>query len=58
MDARALSYATSFQFIAIGLGPFIAGLIAPTMGLRTYFALNIVLTLAGLALWLRSGRTA
>jgi MFS family permease len=54
MDARAISYATSFQFIAMGLGPFSAGLIAPTLGLRAYFGLTIVLTLVGLALWVRS----
>jgi MFS family permease len=56
MDARAISYATSFHFIAMGLAPFCAGLIAPALGLRTYFALTIALTVAGLALWLRGGR--
>jgi MFS family permease len=56
MDARAISYATSFQFIAMGLAPFCAGLVAPAVGLRAYFALTIVLTVAGLMLWLRSGR--
>jgi MFS family permease len=56
MDARAISYATSFQFIAMGLAPFCAGLVAPAVGLRAYFALTIVLTVAGLLLWVRSGR--
>jgi MFS family permease len=56
MDARAIAYAASFQFIAMGLAPFSAGLIGPTLGLRAYFAFTISLTLAGLALWLRSGR--
>ena len=56
MDARAISYATSFQFIAMGFAPFCAGLIGPALGLRAYFALTIVLTVAGLALWLRSAK--
>ena len=56
MDARAISYGASFQFIAMGLAPFCAGLIGPALGLRAYFALTIVLTTAGLALWLQSGR--
>ena len=58
MDARAISYAASAQFIAMGLAPFCAGLIGPALGLRSYFALTIALTIAGLALWLRSGRRA
>jgi MFS family permease len=58
MDARAIAYAASFQFIAMGLAPFTAGLIGPALGLRAYFALTIALTLLGLALWLRSGRDA
>jgi DHA1 family multidrug resistance protein-like MFS transporter len=56
MDARAISYAASFQFVAMGLAPFSAGLMGPTLGLRAYFAFTITLTLVGLALWLRSGR--
>ena len=56
MDARAISYATSFHFIAMGLAPFCAGLIGPALGLRAYFALTIALTLMGLALWMRSAR--
>jgi MFS family permease len=55
MDARAISYATSFQFIAMGLAPFCAGLIGPALGLRAYFALTILLTLAGMLYWVRSG---
>ena len=44
----------------MGLAPFCAGLIAPALGLRAYFGLTIALTVAGLALWLRSnpGRRA
>jgi MFS family permease len=56
MDARAISYATAFHFFGMGLAPFVAGLIAPVMGMRTYFALTIVLMLCGLVLWLRPPR--
>lgn len=56
MDARAISYGTSFQFIAMGLAPFVAGLIGPAFGLRAYIALTIVLTIASLGLWMMSGR--
>lgn len=52
-DARAISYASSFQCIGMGLAPFCAGLIGPVLGLRAYFALFTVLTLGGLMLWLR-----
>lgn len=58
MDARAISYATSFHFIAIGLAPFCAGLIGPVFGLRTYFALTVAFSLIGLVLWLRASRRA
>ena len=54
MDARAISYAGSFHFMAIGLAPFCAGLIGPLLGLRAYFALTIVLTVVVLVLWVRS----
>jgi MFS family permease len=57
MDARAISYGSSFQFIAMGLAPFFAGLIGPAFGLRAYFGLTIVLTIGALAYWIRSGRT-
>jgi MFS family permease len=56
MDARAISYNTSFHFIAIGLAPFCAGLIGPVFGLRAYFALTVVFTFFALAVWLRSAR--
>jgi MFS transporter, DHA1 family, multidrug resistance protein len=58
MDARAISYGSSFQFMAMGLAPFCAGLIGPLFGLRAYFALTIVLTVLGFVLWLRSSRLA
>jgi MFS family permease len=58
MDARAISYASAFQFLAMGLAPFIAGLIGPVLGLRAYFALTIVLMGGGLVLWKRSAKHA
>ena len=56
MDARAISYATAFQFFAMGLAPFAAGLISPVLGMRVYFALTIVFMFGGLVLWLRTVR--
>lgn len=56
MDARAISYAASFQYCAMGLGPFLAGLIAPVLGLRAYFAVIVVLTAIVLLAWIRSAR--
>jgi len=53
MDARALSYVTAFQFLAMGMAPFIAGLVGPLLGLRAYFAITTALMLGGLVLWLR-----
>ena len=57
MDARAIAYASSCNYVGSGLAPFCAGLIGPALGLRAYFALVIVLTLAGLVNWLRSARS-
>lgn len=54
MDARAISYSTAFQFFAMGIAPFTAGLIGPVLGLRVYFALTILAMIGGLALWLRA----
>ena len=56
MDARALSYATAFQFLAMGMAPFMAGLVGPMLGLRAYFAITTALMLGALVLWLRSGK--
>lgn len=55
-DARAISYSTAFQFFAMGVAPFAAGLIGPVLGLRVYFALTILAMAGGLALWLRAVR--
>lgn len=54
MDARAISYATSFHFLAMGVAPFVAGLIGPVFGLRTYFGLATAAMVGGLMLWRRS----
>jgi hypothetical protein len=40
----------------MGLAPFGFGLIGPLLGIRAYFALTIVLTVAGLLSWLRIER--
>ncbi len=53
MDARAISYATSFQFFAMGVAPFFAGIIGPLFGLRVYFALTMIALSAGLVMWMR-----
>jgi DHA1 family multidrug resistance protein-like MFS transporter len=55
-DARAISYSTAFQFFAMGIAPFAAGLIGPAFGLRVYFALTILAMAGGLAFWLRAVR--
>ncbi len=54
MEGRVLSYSAAFGALGMGLGPFVAGLIGPIFGLRSYFFLNAALILVLLALWLRS----
>jgi DHA1 family multidrug resistance protein-like MFS transporter len=56
MDARAIAYSTAFQFFAMGVAPFAAGLIGPVLGLRVYFALTILAMAGGLVLWLHAVR--
>ncbi|MNG42051.1 hypothetical protein D3C84_1316690 [compost metagenome] len=58
MDARAISYSTAFHFLAMGLAPFVAGLVGPAFGMRTYFAITMLAMAVGLALWLRGAKTA
>ena len=58
MDARAISYGQSFQFMAMGLAPFVAGLVGPVFGLRAYFAVTIVLMAGGLWLWLATASSS
>jgi len=54
MDARALSYVTAIQFLAMGMAPFMAGLVGPMLGLRAYFAISTALMLGALVLWLKT----
>ncbi len=54
MDARAISYATAFQFLAMGTAPFIAGMVAPLLGLRVYFAFTLCALGTGLWWWRRT----
>jgi MFS family permease len=58
MESRAIAYGQSSQFLASGIAPFLAGTIAPVLGLRVYFALTIVVTAIGAWSWLRSSRRA
>ncbi|OGA15235.1 MAG: hypothetical protein A3H32_11895 [Betaproteobacteria bacterium RIFCSPLOWO2_02_FULL_63_19] len=56
MDARAIAYASAFQFIAMGSAAFFAGIIGPALGLRMYFALIVAVTLVSLMLWIGTQR--
>ena len=58
MDARAIGYGSSCNYIGSGLGPFVAGLLGPLVGLRAYFAVTIVVTAVALWLWMRSIKKA
>jgi len=55
MDARAISYATAFQMIGMGVAPFVAGLVGPWLGLRAYFAFACGLTALAWLVWVRWG---
>jgi len=60
MEARTLSYGTAIQQIGSATAPLVAGLLAPYLGLRGYFALASGLIGVGWALWRkaeREGRT-
>ena len=54
MEARVLAYASAFGALGIGVGPFVAGMIGPVLGLRAFFALNSLLLLVGFAIGLRA----
>jgi len=58
MDARAISYSTAFHFLAMGLAPFVAGLVGPALGMRAYFAITMLAMAVGLTLWLRVAKKA
>jgi MFS family permease len=55
MEARAMAVGTAFGMLGMGSGPLLGGLIGPLLGLRAYFAVNVVLLALGLAAWLRWG---
>ena len=54
MDARALAFGTSLYMLGHGGAPVLAGVVGPLLGLRAYFAGNVLLLLTGLVLWLVS----
>lgn len=54
MESRVLAYLTSFGMLGLGIGPFLAGVIGPVMGLRAYWGLNGLLLLLCLGAWYRS----
>ena len=54
MESRVLAYLTAFGMLGMGVGPFIAGQVGPTLGLRAYFGLNALMLLACLGAWYRS----
>lgn len=56
MEARVMAYGAAFGMLGIGGGPFIAGQIGPLLGLRAFFALNTVILLVALLLWMRHMR--
>ncbi len=55
MDARALGFGTSLYMLGHGVAPFLAGQLAPHIGLRGYFVVHAGLVASGLALWLAHG---
>jgi DHA1 family multidrug resistance protein-like MFS transporter len=51
MDSRVLAWLAASGMLGMGLGPLLAGLVGPWLGLRVYFALNAALVAGGLLLW-------
>jgi MFS family permease len=56
MEARTLSYGTAIQQMGSATAPLVAGLLAPYLGLRGYFALASVLIALGWWFWRRIAR--
>jgi DHA1 family multidrug resistance protein-like MFS transporter len=56
MEARTLSYGTAIQQMGSATAPLVAGLLAPYLGLRGYFALASVLIALGWFFWRRIAR--
>jgi DHA1 family multidrug resistance protein-like MFS transporter len=55
MEARALGLAAAVQMLGNGSAPMLAGMLAPSVGLRGYFALNSALLLGVFGLWTARG---
>ncbi len=53
MEARTLSYGTAIQQMGSATAPLVAGLLAPYLGLRGYFALASILIALGWWFWRR-----
>jgi MFS family permease len=53
MVARALGFGNALFLLGNGVAPVLAGIIGPWLGMRAYFATNLLLAAAGLWLWLR-----
>jgi len=51
MEARTLSYGTAIQQVGAATAPLVAGLLAPYLGLRGFFAVAAVLMGVGWMLW-------
>jgi len=51
MEARALAFGTSLYMLGHGVAPFMAGQLAPHIGLRGYFAVHAALVATGVAVW-------
>lgn len=51
MEARALAFGTSLYMLGHGFAPFVAGQMAPWVGLRGYFGFHAMLVASGLVLW-------
>lgn len=55
MEARALAFGTSLYMLGHGTAPFLAGQMAPTIGLRGYFVFHAALVASGVVLWALRG---
>jgi MFS transporter, DHA1 family, multidrug resistance protein len=54
-EARALAFGTSLYMLGHGAAPFLAGQLAPWIGLRGYFVVHAALVASGLAWWAARG---
>jgi MFS family permease len=55
MEARALAFGTSVYMLGHGAAPWMAGELAPWVGLRGYFGVHALLVATGLLLWALQG---